>query len=86
MTPISLIVVNCSVIPESPRWLLTQGRVEDAEKTLDQIAFVNHGRTLPEPMRLRPTIGVLHLKEAGLWDLIRHRTLRRRTLNNVFTW
>lgn len=74
------------VVPESPRWLLTQGRVEDAEKTLDAIAHVNHGRPLAEPIKLRPIMNRWENKEAGLWDIIKHGPLRRRTLNNIYTW
>merc|ERR1719184_630868 len=40
-------------LPESPRWLLTNGRVEEAEKIVRDIARVN-GRVLPASFKLTP--------------------------------
>ena len=36
-----------SIIPESPRWLLSKGRYDEAMKTIHYIAEVN-GRHLPQ--------------------------------------
>ena len=38
---------NCRIIPESPRWLLSRGKTEQAEKIIRKCAKVN-GVTLPE--------------------------------------
>ena len=35
------------MIPESPRWLVTQGRFEEAKKIVQYMAEVN-GNTMPE--------------------------------------
>ena len=43
------IVLYHSIIPESPRWLITQGREEEAMEIISKIATVN-GKKLPETL------------------------------------
>ncbi|XP_063859597.1 solute carrier family 22 member 7-like [Scylla paramamosain] len=50
--------------PESPRWLITQGRFEDALKELKEGARVN-GRTLPSDSSLLAAMQRLHAKTSG---------------------
>ena len=79
--------VICRIVPESPRWLLSQGRVEEAEQQLKYIAEANSGRAPTVPVKLRPIVSnVVHARKAGIMDIVRHRSLRSRTLNNVYTW
>ncbi|KAG8233990.1 hypothetical protein J437_LFUL014451 [Ladona fulva] len=87
------------VMPESPRWLLANGRYEEAEKVLLKMAKVN-GKSLPANY-------ILQLKQKyqakqqscddaggkentrrryGVSDLFRTPNLRRKTLIITFIW
>jgi len=76
------------IIPESPRWLLSQGRVEEAEAVLLYIANYNN------PYRDNADMKALHLippkvssgNSASAFDIIRHSELRRRFLLNIPIW
>jgi len=77
----------CRIVPESPRWLLSQGRVDEAEKQLSYIAMANSGRAPSVPVKLRPIVShAAQARKAGIMDIVRHRLLRKRTLNNIYTW
>lgn len=71
------------LIPESPRWLISQGRYKEAEKVIKQIAEGNNV-TLPEKALLnleadQPPAG-------RIWHLFSHKTLLIRTLIIFFNW
>jgi len=77
----------CRIVPESPRWLLSQGRVDEAEQQLGYIAMANSGRPPTVAIKLRPIVSQsVHARKAGVMDIVRHRSLRSRTLNNIYTW
>ena len=83
------IAVACvrRIVPESPRWLLSQGRIDEAEHQLHYIAVSNTGRAPTIPIKLRPIVShAVHARKGGVMDIIRHRSLRSRTLNNMYTW
>ena len=48
-------ISNFRIIPESPRWLLSRGKTEQAEKIIQKCAKVN-GVTLPEKIIDKETI------------------------------
>ena len=49
---IDVIICLCHtfrIITESPRWLMSKGRFDEAEKIIQNVAKVNHAK-LPEPL------------------------------------
>ncbi|ESO04946.1 hypothetical protein HELRODRAFT_111410 [Helobdella robusta] len=69
--------------PESPRWLLSQGRTEEAENTMLYIWDVNKPATHASSSSSK-RIGSGHL--VSWLDMIKSRNLLCITLNNMFTW
>ena len=79
------------IIPESPRWLLSQNRPYEAVKILDDIAKGN-GTSLSEKVKLE--LDSPKLKEEnprrnvteGLSDLFRHSLLSVMTGIQIYSW
>uniref|UniRef100_A0A674N0I0 Solute carrier family 22 member 13b n=2 Tax=Takifugu rubripes TaxID=31033 RepID=A0A674N0I0_TAKRU len=85
ISPIPLLVgLGYWLLPESARWLLTQGKKEAAQKELQRAARVN-GREIPETL-----LGQLEmetqLKRDNLLDLFKTSYLRKLTFIFGFTW
>lgn len=88
-------IIFCRVLPESPRWLLSQGRYKEAEKILKTMARVNN-KSLPENCieSLKKKVHTEQkLKEEkakriryGVTDLFRYPNLRRKTIIITFIW
>ena len=78
----------CRCIPESPRWLISKGRLADSRKIVEHAAKVN-GKTIPAHL-LEPAIDQhKHEKNesnARLWHILSHPTLLKRTLILMFNW
>ncbi len=82
----------CSVIPESPRWLLQHGFVEEAERILANIAQRN-GRPRPDISMLKHIAEVerRQAEEAGdtkytYLDLVKTWKYAKRTLIMFLAW
>lgn len=75
-----------SWMPESPRWLVSRGRVKDSIKVLNHIANVN-GTTLPEnAQKILEEIAAKKEKAYGIPSLFSNKQLAKITLMNIICW
>ncbi|XP_072707645.1 solute carrier family 22 member 13-like [Ciconia boyciana] len=82
--PIFALFFYIWVLPESARWLVTKGRVEEAKKVLQKAASINK-RTIPPGLleQLKPET---QSKSGSTLDLFRKKHLRKVTLIMSCTW
>ncbi|XP_030383145.1 carcinine transporter [Scaptodrosophila lebanonensis] len=82
------------VMPESPRWLLMRGRLEEALKILERMARVN-GRQFPEAVHSKLEAQIIRDKlkkqkkkvvNVGLMDLCRTPNMRLKTILITLSW
>ncbi|XP_046525318.1 solute carrier family 22 member 13 isoform X5 [Equus quagga] len=82
--PVLLLFFYFWVLPESARWLLTRGRVEEAKKLIQKVAAVNKRKLSPE------LLSQLVPEEKGpsgnALDLFRHPKLQKMTLVLFAVW
>ncbi|XP_049997599.1 solute carrier family 22 member 13 isoform X2 [Alexandromys fortis] len=82
--PVFLLVFYFWVLPESPRWLLSKGRIEEAKQLIQKAALANRRSLSPEllsqltPEKTGPSGNAL--------DLFRHPYLRKVTLVLIAVW
>ncbi|XP_029001415.1 solute carrier family 22 member 13b [Betta splendens] len=72
------------ILPESARWLLTQGRKQEAVKLIRRAARVN-GRTVPEALLEKMDVEAPS-KRVNMLDIFRIPYLRRRALIMSYLW
>ncbi|KAM9573395.1 solute carrier family 22 member 13-like isoform 2-T2 [Guaruba guarouba] len=72
------------VLPESARWLVIKGRIEEAKKVLQKAASINK-RTIP-PQLLEQLKPETQPKPGSTLDLFRKKHLRKVTLVMTCTW
>ncbi|GAB1294802.1 Solute carrier family 22 member 13 [Apodemus speciosus] len=82
--PVFLLLFYYWVLPESPRWLLSQGRTEEAKQLVQKAAVVN-GRPLA-PELLNQLVPEKTGPSGSALDLFRHPHLRKVTLILIAVW
>nr|XP_030120073.3 solute carrier family 22 member 13 [Taeniopygia guttata] len=82
--PIFAFFFCIGVLPESARWLVTKGRMEEAKKLLQKAAATNK-RSLPAELleQLKPEKEV---KSGSFLDIFRKQHMRNVTLIMLFAW
>lgn len=82
--PSLLSVVLYWLIPESPRWLLSMGRIEEAEGIVRSAAEFNK-ITLPHDWKLR-SVQKEKARRTNLLDMFRYPNMRMKTLILYYNW
>ncbi|XP_050301493.1 beta-alanine transporter [Anthonomus grandis grandis] len=81
---ITLFATWC-LLPESPRWLLAQGKYEEAEKILEIMARIN-GKTFPGNSLPKSLKNAHSETKYGIMHLFKNRNLRWKTIIVTFLW
>ncbi|KAJ8010949.1 hypothetical protein DPEC_G00080460 [Dallia pectoralis] len=83
-SPVLILGVFYWILPESARWLMTQGRMDEARQEIRRAAKVN-GTEVPEA--LLDKLGEERLTKSGsMLDLFRIQYLRKRALTLSYIW
>lgn len=90
-----LFLINLRIIPESPRWLLSVGRVKDAKKiilqiakkngTLEKLNKINLNETLKKIDENQHKTGGSSIKD-GFWTLFKKKRLAKNTIMLTIAW
>lgn len=81
--PCALYLSYWWLIPESPRWLISMGKYDEAEKIIRRMAKANKAK-VPDKMFTADTV---EKKKGGkLWELFTNKVLLIRTLIIFFNW
>ncbi|GFR15254.1 organic cation transporter protein, partial [Trichonephila clavata] len=90
--PCIILLVTWWLLPESPRWLMSKGRVDEAQKTLTKAAKMNGKKLSDIDTRLKKMmVKATEVHESGeasgnYLDLLRTSGLWQMTLNIYFLW
>lgn len=82
--PVYVTVIFYCILPESPRWLLSVGRIEEAEVIVKKAAKEND-RPLPENWKLHP-ISEGQAKKGTVFDLFSSVNMATKTLILFYAW
>lgn len=84
VAPIAVVAVYIWFIPESARWLLDQGKTEEAKKLILRVAAINK-RTVPDTI-LEKIAEKKVVRKGGILILIRSHVLRKYFLTITLAW
>ncbi|XP_038065659.1 solute carrier family 22 member 15-like [Patiria miniata] len=74
------------LVPESPRWLASQGRVSEAEDILYYIGHTNGKNITKAMVKLKISSNPTSAKQYGILDCFRTPVIRSRMIIMIFTW
>lgn len=77
--------VTNRLVPESIRWLMTHGRIAQAEKLLKRVAKVNK-KEMPDEGLALPEDQKSTQREAGFRDLFGSRAMAKKTVISWISW
>lgn len=80
-----LIVFSNRLVPESVRWLMTHGKIAQAEKILKRVAKINR-KEMPDDTLGLPRDQKGAQQEAGFTDLFRTRSMTKKTIISWISW
>lgn len=89
--PSILLVSYYWLVPESPRWLFTVGRIDDSANVLEKIAAFNKLPTDSIKMNLEKHSILIngksdHVSKGNILDLLRTPNMRSKTISICFNW
>lgn len=89
--PFLLLFLFWWMLPESPRWLLAQGKFQEAELILNKMAKINGKQLPPNYMnqlrkKLNQDVEIEQHVNYGIRDLFKHPRLRWKTIIITFIW
>ena len=74
------------LIPESPRWLISKGRKDDAVKIIKRTAKVNKAHVPEHMYDIKDDDVNVEMKKGKLWHIFASAVLLKRTLILCFAW
>lgn len=74
------------MLPESPRWLYSQGRTAEAEKVLQYIALGNGKEGVAVKLKQCASAVKKDDSASDVLNLVRHPVLRWRTIILMYIW
>ncbi|XP_078580901.1 organic cation transporter protein-like [Branchiostoma floridae x Branchiostoma japonicum] len=83
--PSAVCILSWWLVPESPRWLIARGRLEEAMDIIQLMAKRN-GKTLPSDIRLENKTQTMVRGQHSALDLVRTPNMMKKSLLIFFNW
>ncbi|XP_072297140.1 solute carrier family 22 member 13-like [Eucyclogobius newberryi] len=83
--PLGVLAIYIWYIPESARWLLDRGRVEEASEVLKKAAAINKG-IVPESLLQKVVVGTETKKKGGTLTIFKSAVLSKYLFAVVLAW